>query len=90
MTARVVWSVDVNRYLDNPTYAARVDAFVYRWLPLCGPSGVRVLEAEDGERAIFAESFMTLDRSEFNRDPQTGQVVQATVGRPLPEGTQLP
>lgn len=71
---RIVWRPDVKRHDSDPAYRDAVAAFVGRHLPRASVSGAHVIEADDGERALFASSFVD-EHGDWYRD-ELGRVIQ--------------
>ena len=85
---RLVWRPDLNLWNSHEFYRDAVGWLVDRFLPGVSPSTLRVLEADDGDLALVAESFVD-EFGEFFRDPD-GRVIQRTRWAPLPDGVVLP
>lgn len=85
---RVVWRPDPNRYRSDPAYRDQVDAFARRVLPRVSVSDLHVIEAADGDRAVFGESFVD-EHGDWFRDP-AGRVTRGTRWAPLNPEETLP
>lgn len=85
---RVVWQPDPARYVTDDDYRDAVDDLVRRRLPRVSVSDLRVLEADDGDRALFAESFID-EHGDWFRAPN-GTVTRGTRWAPLPPTEVLP